>query len=138
MVFWQQGIGGSYGPLTYLNAASGFSELRCLRDQDTYVYSEYTMPHGLPGVACDCPLSVATGVEEMQAHSSVTVKPNPSTGLFHLNQPAEAIRVFNPMGQLLYRSQGSSINLEAWPEGVYTAVIQTAKGKFTQRLVVLR
>jgi hypothetical protein len=96
-------------------------------------------PHGLQGPeVVTLREEYVVGVQENTMDPGLIVSPNPSAGRFQLNQPAEAISVFNAMGQLLFRSQGSTINLVAWPEGVYTAVIQTAKGKFTQRLVVLR
>ncbi|MCO5275092.1 MAG: T9SS type A sorting domain-containing protein [Flavobacteriales bacterium] len=64
--------------------------------------------------------------------------PNPSTGLFHLSQAAEQIIVYNAQGKLLFRQHGNEVDLSAYAPGVYTAVVQTAKGRSAMRLVVVR
>ncbi len=71
-------------------------------------------------------------------NSMLTATPNPSTGLFHLGQAAEQIIVYNAQGKLLFRQHGNEVDLSSYPPGVYTAVVQTAKGNSAQRLVVVR
>lgn len=69
---------------------------------------------------------------------SVGPTPNPSIGLFHFSQAAEQIIVYNAQGKLLFRQHGNEVDLSAYPPGVYTAVVQTARGTIAQRLMVMR
>jgi hypothetical protein len=97
----------------------------------------YTAP-GFPADLVPCG-ELPSGVPGL-SHGELPLRatPNPSTGLFHLGEAAERITVYTAMGRRLFRTQGNSIDLSAWPPGVYTAVLQTARGTGVQRLVVVR
>jgi hypothetical protein len=124
---WIQGVGGTGGLFTTIGSlsVSVYSAHGCMLASDTLY------PWGIPG------LCWPTGVDE-HITSDVRVAPNPTTSLFHLPQAAESITLFNAMGQLLFRTHGSTIDLGGYPPGIYTAVCQSAPGIATQRLVVVR
>jgi hypothetical protein len=126
---WTQGVGGTgglFGTVGLLSLSPN-TYLGCMEHNDSL------WPGGVPGA---CTWTLGVHVEHGQVRASVT--PNPSTGLFHFNQGSERITVFNAMGQLLFRTHGSTIDLGGYPPGIYTAVCQSAPGIATQRLVVVR
>ncbi len=120
MIFWQTGAGNSMGPIFVHAFDDGFEEVDCIRVQDECVF---TVPYGLPGVPCDCPLGDPVGVGTIAGEAWQAATPNLSTGLFHLSDAAERITVYNAMGKLLFRGQGNRIDLSASPPGVYTALL---------------
>lgn len=129
-----EGVGATTGLTScYVTGASFGISLRCFTVGGSLLY---LAPCGGDNLACgDLPSGI---LGEPFTTLPLRATPNPSTGLFHLGQAAERITVFNAMGRLLFRTQGNSIDLSAWPPGVYTAVVRTAQGSGTQRLVVVR
>jgi hypothetical protein len=83
---------------------------------------------------------LSAGVAEGPAvpQANLQISPNPSGGLFRISRAAEQISVYNAQGKLLFRQHGNEVDLSAYPPGVYTAVVQAAKGNSAQRLVVVR
>jgi len=138
-IFWQNGIGGSYGPIIMLNVSGGFDELNCLRVQDNYVYSGQFGHPGLPGIPCDCSL-LPVGIKELHSAKTAFITPNPSTGQFTLGllPLANTIAVYTSTGQQVWQGGGNTIDLTAQPPGVYTAVVATERGRQAVRLVVVR
>ncbi len=136
-IFWQAGIGGSYGPILYANAGDGFNEVNCLRVQGTYVYND--SPGGLPGIPCDCSLS-PLGVEDRLALSYSVVSPNPSVGLFTLSgrKVPSSVSVYTYTGQLVWQGSGSNIDLTSQQPGIYTAVVISGCSSQAIRLMVVR
>ncbi len=130
-----EGIGSTNGLKTcYLYASGEIGiELDCVTVNGDPIYVSPNAPDSLS--CAEFPISMSE-LDAISAESVAT--PNPSTGLFHLSDAAERITVYNAMGKLLFRGQGNTIDLSAWPPGVYTAVLRTAKGIRTQRLVVVR
>lgn len=135
-VFWQAGIGGSYGPILIQTIADGFHAVECLREQDTCVYSS-PLP-GLPGIPCDCPLESPLGVGDLPSVGHVLVSPNPSAGIFTLNARIRSSTVYDATGKRLFEAGGASVDLSAHPPGLYTAVVTSSVGWQTVRLVVER
>jgi len=135
--FWQAGYGPGNGPyLTYSDLLAPVGPACVVADGD-FVYSDWSEPQGMPGTPCNCP-DVGLGVAEFNRGALVHLSPNPSTGLFHLSQAAGRITLFNAMGQFLFRTQGSTIDLGGYPPGIYTAVMEDTGRSVTQRLVVVR
>lgn len=98
----------------------------------------YMSPCGEPDMqACgEFPSSIAGPSPVFKPVGHVT--PNPSIGLFHLGRVAQEISVYNVQGTLLFRTYGTEVDLSAYPPGVYTAVVETNKGRRVERLVVVR
>jgi len=130
-----EGVGATTGLTScYATPASFGISLRCFTVGDSLLYSA---PCGSDLVACgDIPLGIAAASHS--ANVLFSISPNPSAALFHLPQAAENITLFNAMGQFLFRTHGSTIDLGGYPPGVYTAVVQDAGRMVTQRLVVVR
>ena len=45
--------------------------------------------------------------------------PNPATDFFTIEGNVKEVKVFNALGQLLYQGIGNTVEVNAWPEGVY-------------------
>ena len=88
-------------------------------------------------------LSFVLGLEETSIDSMIQLYPNPSTGVFHIqNGSGESVRlsVLNAVGQKMYSmdSVGSAatISLESFPTGIYFLNIRTASGNvLTKKLL---
>lgn len=133
-IFWQVDMGTSYGPVLNAGAGYGFNSTQCMRIQNTNVFSNGPTS----GIECDCPFDLTVNIDRASWSLLSSAHPNPSTGLFHLGHLAEKISIYNAQGKLLFRQHGNEVDLSAHPPGVYTAVVQTARGKIAQRLVVMR
>jgi len=138
-IFWQAGIGVSCGPLLLQSFSNGNIEPKCLRVQDTYVFSSQFGYIGLPGIPCDCPLESPLGIETHPAQGHLVVGPNPSSGLFAFSDGHKhSFTVFTTHGSALITGNFSVIDLSGQPTGIYTAVVAAAQGRQALRLVVLR
>ena len=138
-IFWQAGIGGSYGPILILTVAGAFQELQCLRVQDTYVYTGQFSYPGLPGIPCDCPLDSPLGLVDHPVAGVLRASPNPSPGLFNIICKAPGTtHVFDAQGHELFNTHGKEVDLSTYPPGIYTAVMDTPQVRQAVRLVVLR
>ncbi|MFN8350770.1 MAG: hypothetical protein U0U25_04825 [Flavobacteriales bacterium] len=137
-IFWQAGIGNSYGPLLILSVANAFQELQCLRQQDTYVYSNQFSYPGLPGIPCDCPLESPLGLVEHPADGTVRVSPNPSSGVFELHMRMRSATVYDATGKWLFETSSPRIDLSAYSPGIYHALVRTPGGVRSVRLMVQR
>lgn len=129
-----EGVGSTTGLTScyFMNKSFGIV-LSCFTVNGELLYEK---PCGAPELApCG---ALPLGVHNEQHHAINVVTPNPSTGLFHLGQAAKQITVYNAQGKLLFRQHGNEVDLSAYPPGVYTAVVQAAKGNSAQRLVVVR
>jgi len=138
--FWQAGMGTSQGPV--LEMASGLSptEMMCAVVNDIpQVGADFNNAHlGLPGGSVCC-WSVTVGMEESLSPKRLIASPNPSTALFQLNgNPSGKVRVCDACGREVLVTRDRAIDLTAHPPGVYTAVVSTAMGWQTLRLVVVR
>ncbi len=135
--FWQAGYGASNGPfLTFSNLLALIGPA-CVVADGEFVYSAWSEPQGMPGTPCNCP-DVDLGVAEFNRDEAAYFSPNPSTGLFHINHTTRQVSIYNAQGRLLFQTHGPVVDLNAYPPGVYTAVVQTAKGSSALRLVVMR
>jgi hypothetical protein len=88
-------------------------------------------------------LSSVLGLEEATIDSMIQLYPNPSTGVFHLqNGSDESVRlsVLNAIGQKIYSmnnvGKSASISLESFPSGIYFLNVITSSGTvLTKKLV---
>lgn len=129
-----EGIGSTNG----LKACFyGFGEmgisLNCFSVNGELLYVSPDAPDTMP-----CEELPVSNSDYVVFNAELTVTPNPSTGLFHLGQAAQQISVYNVQGILLFRTHGTEVDLSAYPPGVYTAVVETKKGRRVERLVVVR
>lgn len=137
-IFWQQGMGHSYGPFLFLTVSGNFQELECIREQDIYVYSNETVYPGLPGIPCNCPLESPLAVEDISRTTGILARPNPSTGIFILVARMRGAVLYDALGQRLFATSSSRIDLSGYPPGVYTALVLGEHGSYAVRLVVER
>ncbi|MBK9764826.1 MAG: T9SS type A sorting domain-containing protein [Flavobacteriales bacterium] len=132
-LFWQEGMGVSYGPMLELTGNPGVCTVG-----DTVMVGDDWLP-GPIGVEV-CPYII----DDIMSHGpssngAIKLTPNPSNGLFTLsNGLKQHFTVFNAQGQFISNGNGPVIDLSAQPTGLYTAVIGTASGQQVVRLVVQR
>jgi hypothetical protein len=136
--YWIQGIGGTGGLLTTCGCVtvSGATWLSCMSVNDTIQGSfqnGQVIEDVVPGTCFQM-----VGIRENAMAQEIVVTPNPSAAHFHLSQASERITVYSAMGQLLFRTHGSTIDLGGYPPGIYTAVISTAQGNGAQHVFVMR
>ncbi|MCB0793096.1 MAG: T9SS type A sorting domain-containing protein [Flavobacteriales bacterium] len=129
--WWVQGIGGSAGLLetlgeTILDVTYG---LECMSSNDTVWWA--WGPVGAPG---NCS---PNSVLDYQAQK-LSVRPNPGTGIFTLSNPIPPVKVmvFDPQGREVLRTRERTIDLTGHPPGLYTAVVNTERGRQAVRLVL--
>jgi uncharacterized repeat protein (TIGR03803 family) len=86
------------------------------------------------------------GIEENEIDIPVSVFPNPSTGIFHIEiQPQTFntihLSVMNLLGECIMevKDKGQSgiihIDLSAYPSGIYFITVETDKGKLVKKLI---
>lgn len=127
-----EGIGSTYGLTTcpYIPFEMGIT-LLCFTVDGNVLFS----PLGPDLTACG---DLTSGILHSKIVPGPVVYPNPSTGIFHLGVAAREVQVYNAQGQLLFTHKGHEVDLSTWPPGVYTAVVETGKGRSVERLVVVR
>jgi len=81
-----------------------------------------------------------TNVEESTPVKSLSIFPNPTTGVFNVDAPGvriQQIEVLNTQGKRLIRQTNSSseINLNHLPTGIYIIQVKTEQGQFTEKLI---
>ncbi len=146
-IFWQEGIGGSYGPLINLTSSSGFTMLNCLHVQDTYVFS---IQSGLPGVPCDCALATV-GITEVgpnkegEVQEGLRLFPNPADGFFAViadffpEKDDANVRVYGPTGNLAlsFAMQGPKHRVDASGlHGLFMVVVESAGVLKTAKIIL--
>jgi len=82
------------------------------------------------------------GVNEITQQSSVTVYPNPSSGIFTVTSEKEitAIEIYNMLGEKIYKSEMRDvkyeIDLSAQAKGVYFIKIESGENVSTQKMAI--
>jgi len=79
------------------------------------------------------------GVNDNTLENSITVSPNPTSGLVTVNSISnvKTITVFNVAGKLiLSASNASTVNLSNQAKGIYFVKVQTENGSTTKKIVV--
>jgi len=135
--FWQGGLGTAYGPLLRVTPGLSADRPRCAVVRDTTLYAVW--PGEIGGPPCCSPPVVGMEMEERPHPERLVAMPNPSTGAFQLGGSAMGeTRVHDAYGREVLVTRDRTIDLTAHPPGVYTAVVSTAVGWHTLRLVVVR
>jgi hypothetical protein len=132
-VFWQAGMGTSFGPV--MEGSGGFV-LCGVGNAIQYDLGN----NGLPGpdnVGEIC-WPISTNVNEGCVDKKPVFIPNPSTGIFTIGIPTPSTTVYTSTGQQVWKGTGNTIDLSSQPPGVYTAVVATERGRQAVRLVVVR
>lgn len=112
------------------------SNVRLITDQELEIPTNNTPTYIL--------IQLPTGVEEIDAETGIRIYPNPAQAIIHIDskEPLESAQLYNTMGQLVREysvSQNSDeLNVEQLPTGTYILSIQNAKGRYNQRMTIVR
>lgn len=69
------------------------------------------------------------GIEQYK--NNINIFPNPSNGIFHLDEEVSSVEVFDNLGRSLLLDNKNEINLTEFGPGVYYAKVQVANGPAT-------
>lgn len=123
----------NYGAIAAGDGKNVTNEFLTLWRNAAYILTEQTVPTTLY-------TNPALGVNENTIeNASVTISPNPTSGLVTVNGVADVktITVFNVGGKLiLSTSNTNSVNLSNQAKGVYFVKVTTEKGTTTKKVVV--
>ena len=86
--------------------------------------------------------SVSTGIIDQVLHNSV-IYPNPAKNLLNIQLPGAktwSYQVFNVVGKLVTEttnidSENKTLNIEAWPKGMYIINLQIGKQSINKKIV---
>jgi hypothetical protein len=135
-VFWQAGMGTSFGPLLRVGSPLGQNEvLDCANVAGVGQFSANGLPGGPP---CCWPVHLE-GVPE-EVHDTRTIaRPNPSNGVFELAPTnAASVEVIDATGHKLFTTRSSRIDLRGYPDGYYLAKVMGKRDVRTIRLVLIK
>jgi hypothetical protein len=82
------------------------------------------------------------GYEEITLRADISVYPNPASGRININANAEIeqISIFNHVGQLVYKVEGSSnimnLNTNGFEPGLYLFQVQTESGSYVKSVII--
>lgn len=81
--------------------------------------------------------AVVTGIKDINI-PKISIYPNPSNGIFHLDGKYNSIEIFNSIGQkvLLVAEKTKTIDLSNFEKGVYFAKFKTTYGPSIQKIVL--
>lgn len=136
-IFWQAGMGTSFGPMLELTG----SPWGCWVG-DTMMLGGF--PDWLPGPTGvePCPLlSSGNVIKDLAEYEGLQAHPNPSAALFRLAELLPwPLTVLDIHGRVVLQLPPYSreIDLTAQPPGVYTALMVTQQERIVQRLIVMR
>lgn len=71
------------------------------------------------------------GIEQISVQNKIKIFPNPSSGIFHLDEEVSSVEVFDNLGRSLLLDNKNEINLTEFGPGVYYAKVQVANGPAT-------
>ena len=83
-------------------------------------------------------LNYPTGVAAVSSEAQVTVYPNPSSGIVHIQTawPLDEIAVYNAVGkQLPIQPHGRDLDFSGEASGLYFVVLETRKGRLVKKVV---
>jgi hypothetical protein len=103
-------------------------------------------PNGVacpPDTFCIDVIVQPTGVAEIPLESLIKIMPNPANDLVTINSltPVTGIQLYNSVGQMVHaeKLQGTTFAIPTHlPVGVYSLVLNTAKGQAYKKLVISR
>ncbi|MBI3500773.1 MAG: T9SS type A sorting domain-containing protein [Bacteroidetes bacterium] len=90
-------------------------------------------------------VSSSSGINEIDFANSISISPNPSSGIFTLQSSVaiKSIEVYNVLGGRIYgknsmTSSPCTIDLSAEPEGIYFMRVNTEKGIMSKKMIVIK
>lgn len=106
----------------------------------------------IQGPQASAPAKLVLATEENLENKGLSIRPNPSQGLFRVQLPLEQIgqsvelQVIDLQGRVVYQDQqvvaGSLLDQEIqagnWPTGTYFCVVRTAKQQWVKRVFLLK
>ena len=80
-----------------------------------------TVSYERDGETCESEMAtIEVDVTAVQEHSSKTyLYPNPASHSFTIEGSVKDIKVFDALGQLVYQGEDRTVEVAAWPQGVY-------------------
>lgn len=120
------GVGSNYALLDLLSNFEAGSNLMCYGENGIPLYPE----------ASNCDFTV--GQREWEAES-ISISPNPSTGVFRIESTQESsYRIFDLFGRLVQAGQlhgASEIDISSESNGIYLITVKAEKGVRSEKLV---
>jgi hypothetical protein len=91
------------------------------------------------GFIPDCiTLSISDVIPTTENQKLITVYPNPTNGLVHIeipNQTIQSIKVYDLQGQLIKETTECQFDLSNFSNGTYFIKAQTKQGNYTHKLI---
>ena len=86
-----------------------------------------------------CVTAAITGNNEIASQEKITISPNPTIGIVHIEGETVAeVRVYNTLGQLVKTVKNTNeVDLKGLPKGIYTLRIACENGPDLSKKVVL-
>lgn len=101
------------------------------------VYSFHLESNGVALLELYIP-EINVSLEEISTSSAITIYPNPSDDLVHVNITEEelnSIRILNNLGQEIAEVHTTQFSMKAYSDGVYYLIINSKKGTSTHKLI---
>lgn len=144
-VFWQAGMGTSFGPL--LRVGSPMGQNQVLESSTSAGIAQFVGSTGLPGGTPYCWPVVIAGVPMQEYDKQIITRPNPTPGLItvQFTDPLQAesyYSVYDTMGRLLNQrpwpkgSATEEVDLSRFGSGTYVLKFTSPEGVCTERVVV--
>jgi len=90
----------------------------------------------LASIKVELPITVNI-TEEKSDKNKLVIFPNPGTGMFYLKNIAKKIEVYDALGiKILSLQNGSTIDLQGFPKGIYLMKIQRENDYFSTKVTV--
>lgn len=89
-------------------------------------------------------IQLPTGVEELEDNTGIRIFPNPTRSIISVesHEVLEVVQLYNAMGQVVrtynVAQNTAQLNIEGLPTGTYILMVQNAKGKYNQRVTIIR
>jgi len=82
----------------------------------------------------------ALAIAEEQVDRSISIYPNPSSGLFSIksNDRIEKVLVTNVVGEVLLITDVNQLDLTSQPNGIYLVTVFTGNQRFSEKVILLK
>ena len=83
-------------------------------------------------------ISTISNISELSGKFNITVFPNPSSGIFHIEclEPILEVTIYDVLGTKIYdQMRQKEIDISGFANGVYILCAQTKKGKFVSKIL---
>jgi len=82
-------------------------------------------------------LDILVNIEDFE-QPKVSIHPNPSSGIFHIDGDYDRVEIFNSIGQQVLLTETRTIDLSSFEKGVYFAKFKNAYGPSIVKKIVLQ